>query len=113
MVLNIGRSIVSAAILAGFLGTASTSFGAIIGQLDFAGAAVVTANALDFNPPGGGSGMFQTIAGFNTGVFGGLNVFPGVAGNILDRDNTTQPVTMTPTLNIPNYLTVAAVPNLS
>jgi hypothetical protein len=116
MVLNIGRRIAPVAILAGLLATtASTSFGAIIGTLDFAGGGIVTQNALDFTPPvGGGVGQFQTIPGFNTGVFSGLNSVPTFTGNaITDRDNTAEPVTMTPTLNIPNYLTIASLPNLS
>jgi hypothetical protein len=83
----------------------------LAGQFNFSGTADVSLLGVDYTPPvGGGVGEIVVLPGGNTGDFASLNT--GVSfGEILDRDESSQPVGSN--ISVPNWLTLAAMPNLS
>ena len=80
------------------------------GQLNFSGTAVVSLLGADFIPPsGGGFGDVVVLPGGNTGDFAPLNA-GATFGTLDDRSEASQPVGQV--INVPNWLTLAAMPNM-
>jgi len=83
---------------AGALALATTASAAPFGLLQLSSGGtgvVVTADAIDWLPGGGGSGTMVTDSGTNVGYNGGALVGGGVAGTIMDLPPTPSPNFMT------------------
>ena len=78
----------------------------ITGELSFGSSVTFSQNAEDFFPPGGGSG---TVA-IGPPVNGSFAPLAFTSGSILDLNRATSPVGAA--INIPNFLTFAAAPNI-
>ncbi len=77
------------------------------GVLNIAGSVEVSKGSIDFYPVGGGTGTFSIFAP-ETGIFAPLM---GSTGTALDLNNSVEPIN-TP-VNVPDFMTFAAAPNLS
>lgn len=77
------------------------------GSLSIVGSVQISFGSIDFYPIGQGTGTFDIFAP-ETGIFGPLL---GTSGTIMDMNNTTEPVGSM--VNVPDFMTFAAAPNLS
>jgi hypothetical protein len=103
------RSVLTLALLAGGLFTVRPADAALIdGILNITGSVAVTADALDFLPAAGGTGLFSVDLFTQTGDFVPL---AGTTGDISDLDAATEPVGVP--INLMNFLTFNADPNLT